>query len=91
MPPSADVQSPGVFETLKQAISHVENVLPSARPVTANTYSAADAAQGFCDSIQAAFTAKDEDGIVKHFSNDGWWRDILVRRVLLCRAEQYAS
>ncbi|BGP35261.1 hypothetical protein JCM10296v2_007096 [Rhodotorula toruloides] len=26
----------------------------------------------------AAFTARDADGIIRHFTNDGWWRDILT-------------
>ncbi|KWU44303.1 pyridine nucleotide-disulfide oxidoreductase family protein [Rhodotorula sp. JG-1b] len=80
MPPSADVHAQhGVLDTLKQAISHVEHaVLPTRTAITANTYSAADAAQAFCNSLQAAFDAKDADGIVKHFRDDGWWRDILT-------------
>lgn len=88
MPPSADVHAQhGVLDTLKQAISHVEHaVLPTRTAITANTYSAADAAQAFCNSMQAAFDAKDADGIVKHFRDDGWWRDILVRPLLFSPA-----
>ncbi|BGP54614.1 hypothetical protein JCM8202v2_002201 [Rhodotorula sphaerocarpa] len=79
MAPAAAVQAqPGVLDSLKQAISHVENALPRTHVVTDNTYSAAEAAQGFCDSIQAAFDAKDPDGIVGHFTDDGWWRDVLT-------------
>jgi len=79
MPPSADVQTQptSVIDTLKQSIAHVESVLPSAsKGRTSN--SPADIAQAFCNSIQAAFDAKDVDGIERHFTEDGNWRDILV-------------
>lgn len=38
----------------------------------------AEIAQTFLDSIQKAISAKDIEGIVKHFGEDGWWRDILT-------------
>lgn len=79
MPPSADVQTQptSVVDTLKQSIAHVESVLPSAsKGRTSN--SPADIAQAFCNSIQAAFDAKDVVGIERHFTEDGNWRDILV-------------
>lgn len=81
MAPSADVHPPtSVIDTLKQTVSHVENVLPtSLMPVQHPSSTPAEIAQAFCDSIQAAFTARDADGIIRHFTNDGWWRDILVR------------
>ncbi|GAA5907376.1 hypothetical protein JCM5296_002178 [Sporobolomyces johnsonii] len=66
-----------LLDTIKQSISHVEH--PVSSPQSATRPSApAEIAQAFCDSIQAAFTAKDIDGIVRHFRRaDGWWRDIL--------------
>lgn len=84
MAPSADVHPPkSVVDTLKQTVSHVENVLPAAiKPVQVPSSTPAEIAQAFCDSIQAAFTAHDPDGIIRHFTNDGWWRDILVRPFL---------
>ncbi|BGP11269.1 hypothetical protein JCM10049v2_007172 [Rhodotorula toruloides] len=80
MAPSADVHPPtSVIDTLKQTVSHVENVLPtSLMPVQHPSSTPAEIAQAFCDSIQAAFTARDADGIIRHFTNDGWWRDILT-------------
>uniref|UniRef100_A0A0K3CQ10 BY PROTMAP: gi/472582471/gb/EMS20157.1/ dimethylaniline monooxygenase (N-oxide-forming) [Rhodosporidium toruloides NP11] gi/647402401/emb/CDR48655.1/ RHTO0S19e01728g1_1 [Rhodosporidium toruloides] n=1 Tax=Rhodotorula toruloides TaxID=5286 RepID=A0A0K3CQ10_RHOTO len=80
MAPSADVHPPtSVIDTLKQTVSHVENVLPtSLKPVQHPSSTPAEIAQAFCDSIQAAFTARDADGIIRHFTNDGWWRDILT-------------
>ncbi|GAA6040485.1 hypothetical protein JCM8097_004573 [Rhodosporidiobolus ruineniae] len=65
-------------DTLKQQLSHIENVLPtSLKPAPAAPSSPADTAQAFLHSIQTAFNAKDADAIVKHFTADGWWRDIL--------------
>ncbi|GJN93915.1 hypothetical protein Rhopal_006974-T1 [Rhodotorula paludigena] len=80
MPPSADVQQApvSVLDTLKQTISHVESALPASLKVSQPANRPADIAQAFCSSIQAAFDAKDIDGIERHFSNDGWWRDILT-------------
>lgn len=70
-----------ILDTIKQSISHVENVSTQSTPAKSpQPQSHFDIAKAFCDSLQAAFDAKDIDGIIKHFrEQDGWWRDILVR------------
>ncbi|BGP27574.1 hypothetical protein JCM10295v2_006546 [Rhodotorula toruloides] len=80
MAPSADVRpQTSVIDTLKPTVTHVENVLPtSLKPVQHPSSTPAEIAQAFCESIQAAFTARDADGIIRHFTSDGWWRDILT-------------
>ncbi|GAA6011517.1 hypothetical protein JCM10207_002646 [Rhodosporidiobolus poonsookiae] len=66
------------LDTIKQSISHVESVLPAALKVSApSPTSPADIAQAFLSSIESSFAAKDIQGIVRHFTTDGWWRDIL--------------
>jgi len=73
-----------ILDSIKQTILHVEDSSsttskPSSPPTQSSHF---DIAQNFCNSIQAAFDAKDIDGIVKHFRDDGWWRDILVSGTL---------
>ncbi|GAA5955765.1 hypothetical protein JCM3765_001845 [Sporobolomyces pararoseus] len=71
-----------ILDTIKQTISHVENTSTStspSQPQQQQPQSHFEIAQAFCNSLQAAFDAKDIDGIIKHFrEDDGWWRDILT-------------
>lgn len=84
MPPSADVQSqPSVIDSIKRTVAHVESVVAPSTTTKERTNSPADLAQAWCDSIQSAFDAKDVAGIERHFTDDGSWRDILVRRLAL--------
>ncbi|GAA5903013.1 flavin-containing monooxygenase [Sporobolomyces salmoneus] len=67
-----------ILDTIKQTISHVENISisPTKPPQSQTPF---EIAQAFCTSLQSAFDAKDIDGIIKHFrEQDGWWRDILT-------------
>lgn len=66
-----------LLDSIKQTIMHVEN--SSAPAATTKPTSPYEIAQAFCSSIQAAFDAKDIDGIIGHFrQDDGWWRDMLT-------------
>ncbi|BGP19956.1 hypothetical protein JCM10213v2_008087 [Rhodosporidiobolus nylandii] len=66
------------LDTLKQAIAHVETALPASLKPAPAPPAPADIAAAFLASIQSCFTAKDAEGIVQHFTADGWWRDILT-------------
>ncbi|GAA5931049.1 flavin-containing monooxygenase [Sporobolomyces koalae] len=69
-----------ILETIKQTISHIETASPQQSEAKSSSPTSDFAiAKAFCDSLQAAFDAKDIDGIIKHFrEDDGWWRDILT-------------
>lgn len=91
MPPSADVQTqPSIIDTIKRTVAHVESVVaPTTTKERSN--SPADIAQAWCDSIQSAFDTKDVAGIERHFTDDGSWRDILVRPLPSQRLERVAA
>lgn len=73
------------IDTIKQAIVHNEHY-PASNSVQAPlgdeqtkspNASPAEIATAFVNSLQAAISADDINGIVKHFGDDGFWRDIL--------------
>ncbi|KAK4051477.1 hypothetical protein OIO90_004691 [Microbotryomycetes sp. JL221] len=73
-------------DNVKHNVLHKENIRPDASSIEAPVGSKANESNGpdpikvseeFLSSIQAAFDAQDIDGIVKHFREDGWWRDML--------------
>ena len=39
---------------------------------------AAKAAHAWCHKFQAALDAQDINDIANHFTDDGWWRDMLT-------------
>lgn len=68
-----------VLDSIKPVVQHLENILPTSLQISSSTPpTPAETAQSFLDSIQSAFATKDVEGIVSHFTEDGWWRDILV-------------
>jgi hypothetical protein len=68
-----------VLDSIKPVVQHLENVLPTSLQISSSTPpTPAETAQSFLDSIQSAFATQDVEGIVSHFTEDGWWRDILV-------------
>jgi hypothetical protein len=73
------------IDTIKQTIVHNEHY-PAAKSVQAplggeaqptSNASPAEIATAFVNSLQAAISTEDINGIVKHFRDDGFWRDIL--------------
>ncbi|GAA5838994.1 hypothetical protein JCM11251_007848 [Rhodosporidiobolus azoricus] len=68
---------PTVVDSIKQTLAHVESVLPTSLRFSSAPSSPAETAQAFLHSIESAFAAKDAERITSHFTEDGWWRDIL--------------
>lgn len=80
-----------ILDTLKQTTHHIEEALPTTLQLSPSSAppTPAETAQAFLDSIQQAFAAKDVEGIVSHFKDDGWWRDILASPRLLHPHQPY--